>query len=63
MHTFVYLIITPATAFLSIFQKIGEQISPCQLEVHLPNCFTSEIAEAPSRAKVIPVSRLLQENS
>lgn len=47
----------------SIFQKIWEKISPCQLEVHLPNCFTSEIAETPSRAKSIPVSSLLRENS
>lgn len=45
------MIITPTIVVFSIFQKIWEQISPCQLEVHLPNCLTSEMAETPSRAK------------
>lgn len=64
MHTFVYLVITPTVLVFNIFLKIWEQSSQCQLEVHLANCPTSEMAETPFRAKgMAPLSPASSEKT
>lgn len=51
VHTCTSDTIIPTLPVFNIFLKLCEQISPCHLEVPLPTCLSSEMAETLFRAK------------